>query len=392
MTFTPTDKLLLSALLPTAPNQQRLRELLTSRPNEIDWAVAVQRSVASGTAALLRYTLARASGLAFVPQSQSDLLAQESHSWAARQQIYVAETRRLMDVFEAQGVNSLPLKGAALMLGGYYPLPGLRAAIDVDLLVAPEQAEAAFALALEAGFAEVEIKKPVRVPMPLPYELRHLPLLRNQRGVALELHYRAFHKMRQQRDFAWAEMIDRAVVREGILLPAVEDLALHLIQHSIVDLTSAYAILRTLADLHFLFAAEPDAKERLVARAADFGLRGGVSVALETLESLEAGHDENSPARVKLLLETALAGTTPGLFEAARLFEYLDLRQQPLARLKHLYRLLTAGGKSAPPSAQEQIPVSRANRGLMLLGRLNWKGVTLADLRRVMALRKITQK
>jgi hypothetical protein len=341
---------------------------------------------------LLRYNLARASGLAFVPAVQSDLLARESHSWAARQQIYVAEAKRLLEIFKAHAIHSMPLKGAALMLGNSYPLPGLRSVVDVDLLVAPEQAAAAFALALEAGFAEVEIKKPVRVPMPLPYELRHLPLLRNLRGVALELHYRAFHEMRHQRDFGWAEMIDRAVEREGVLLPAAEDLALHLIQHTIVDLTSAYAILRTLADLHFLFAAEPEARERLVARAEEFALRGGVLLTLETLQHLAAGNYENASARVKLLLETALAGTTSGLFEAARLFEYLDLRQQPLARLRHLYKLLTMREKGMPLSAREQIEVSRARRGLAMLGRFPWRGVRLGDLRRVMALRKITQK
>ena len=189
MTFTPTDKLLLAALLPTAPNQQRLPELLASR--EIDWAAVVQRSLAGGTAALLRFNLARAAALAFVPKTAQDLLEKESHSWAARQQIYTAEAKQLIAAFHSQGIQSLPLKGAALMLGEYYPLPGLRAAVDVDLLLPAEQADAAFAMALARGFEQVEIKKPVRVAIPLAYELRHLPVLRGRKGVLLELHYRA---------------------------------------------------------------------------------------------------------------------------------------------------------------------------------------------------------
>ena len=387
MTFTPTDKLLLSALLSTAPNQRRLSGRLST--SEIDWAAAVQRSIAGGTAALLRFTLARASALGFVPKTQQVLLEKESHSWAARQQIYTTETRQLIEAFNAQGIASLPLKGAALMLGEYYPLPGLRAAVDVDLLVAAEQAEAAFAVAEARGYEKVEIKKPVRVALPLAYELRHLPVLRGRTGVLLELHYRAFHQLRRKRDFGWAEMIERAVVRHGVLLPAAEDLALHLIQHTIVDLTSAYAILRTLADLHFMLVAEPQARERLLVRAEEFALRGAVSLALATLQSLEEGDFENAEAQVKLLLETALIGSQQSLFEAARLFEYLDLRQRPVARLKHLYKLLTATGQQ--PSTAAPTAVSLSKRVAAMWRRLNWKGVAWADLRRVMALRKITQ-
>ena len=102
MTFTPTDKLLLSALLSTAPNQRRLPELLST--SEIDWAAVVQRSIAGGTAALLRFNLARAAALGFVPKTQQVLLEKESHSWAARQQIYTTETRQLIEAFNLQGL------------------------------------------------------------------------------------------------------------------------------------------------------------------------------------------------------------------------------------------------------------------------------------------------
>lgn len=389
MTFTPTDKLLLSALLPTAPNQQRLPEILAN--SEIDWSSIVQRSIAGGTAALLRFNLARASVLASVPKTEQALLEKESHSWAVRQQIYSTETKQLIEAFRVQGIAAMPLKGAALMLGEYYPLPGLRAAVDVDLLVAAPQVEAAFAIAEARGFERVEVKKPVRVAIPLAYELRHLPVLRNRNGVLLELHYRAFHDPRYARDFGWAEMMDRAIEHHGILLPATEDLALHLIQHTIVDLTSAYAILRTLADLHFLLVAQPEARERLLARAEEFAFTSAVKLALETLQSLEASDFERSSTEVKLLLETALRGSNQSLFEAARLFEYLDLRQQPIARLKHLYALVTTSEKEQRPSVTGASSPRLVKRVAAMWRRLNWKGVAWADVRRVMAIRKITQ-
>jgi Uncharacterised nucleotidyltransferase len=384
--LTPTDQFLLSALLPTKANQLRLRELLH---HQLDWPAIVARSKARGTAALLRYNVSRAAVLDAVPKAERELLAAESQVWAAKQQVYVLEATRLMQALQARGIASLPLKGAALMLGNYYPLPGLRVAVDIDLLVAPSDADAAFAIAEELGFVRYHVPKPVRVPLPLPHELRHLPIMRGPHGVLMEMHYRAFHDARNRRDFDFAQMSARATERDGVWLPAAEDIALHLIQHSIVDLSSAYTAWRTLADLHFLFVAEPSAREKLMARAAEFQLQSAVSLTLETLELLERAHAEHANPPVQLLLETAIGETLSGTTEAARLFEYLDLRQQPVAKLKHLYALLTAIEPSKSEGALSPAP-SKLKRALRMVRRFHWQGVTLADFRRVLALRKIT--
>lgn len=384
--MTPTDQFLLSALLPTPANQQRLRELLNT---ELDWPAIAQRSKARGTAALLRFNLAQAGRLDVVPKPEGDLLATESQTWAAKQQVYALEATQLMQALQARGIVSIPLKGAALMLGNYYPRPGLRAAVDIDLLVAPSDADAAFAIAEELGFVRYHVPKPVRVPLPLPHELRHLPIVRGPHGVLMELHYRAFHDVRTGRYFDFAQMKARATERDGLWRPAAEDVALHLIHHSIVDLSSAYTSWRTLADLHFLLAAEPQAREKLLARAAEFQLHSAVSLALETVEVLAEGRAEQANTKVRLLLETAIGDAMAGTMEAARLFEYLDLRQQPVAKLKHLYALLTAA-KTGEGVAAAQRPVSKSKRAIMLLRNFHWQGVTCADVRRVLALRKIT--
>ena len=384
--MTPTDQFLCSALLPTEANQLRLRDLVQLA--ELDWATILERSKERGTVALLRYNLARASLLEAVPKTERDFLAAESQAWAAKQQVYVLEATRLIQTLQARGITSLPLKGAALMLGQYYPLPGLRAAVDVDLLVAPDQADAAFAIAEECGFVRFEVKKQARVPLPLPHELRHLPAMRGPRGVLLELHYRAFHDVRTQRDFGFAEMIGRAQAVNGTLLPAPEDVALHLLHHSVIDLTNAYACWRTFADLHFLLSQEPQAREKLLARAAEFQLRSAVTLAIETLQVLEEGRAEQAPNNVKLLLETALGTSTAGVMEAARLFEYLDLRQQPWLKVRHLYTLLTVS--AATTTDAPTASTNKLQRVWGMLRRVNWRGVTMADLRRVLALRKLT--
>ncbi|HEX4948424.1 MAG TPA: nucleotidyltransferase family protein [Blastocatellia bacterium] len=385
--MTPTDQFLLSALLPTEANKLRLRALVSS--SDLDWAVIVARSKARGTAALLRYNLSRAAVLDAVPQAERDFLATESQAWAAKQQVYALEAMQLMQALQARGIASLPLKGAALMLGNYYPLPGLRSAVDIDLLVAPSEADAAFAIAEELGFVPYHVPKPVRVPLPLPHELRHLPIMRGPHGVLMEMHYRAFHDLRHRRDFTLADMQPRAAWRNGVLLPATEDIALHLIQHSLVDLGSAYTAWRTLADLHFLCLAEPAAREKLLARAEEFQLRSAASLALETLQMLEDARADQAGSSVRLLLEAAIGDATAGTMEAARLFEYLDLRQQPVAKLKHLYALLTAA-ESDTSNVVAQPPPNKFKRALGMLRRFHWHGVTLADVRRVLALRNIT--
>lgn len=383
--MTPTDQFLLSALLPTPANQQRLRELLH---HPLDWPAIVARSKARSTAALLRYNLVQADGLDAVPPTESLVLANESQAWAAKQQVYELEATRLMQALQAQGIAALPLKGAALMLGHYYPRPGLRAAVDIDLLVAPNDAEAAFTIAQGGGFAPYHVPKPVRVPLPLPHELRHLPVMRGPHGVLMEMHYRAFHDLRNRRDFDFADMQARATHRNEFWLPAAEDIALHLIQHSIVDLSSTYTAWRTLADLHFLFAAEPQAREKLLLRAEEFHLRSAAALALETLQTLEDARAEHANKAVRLLLETALGEAMTGTMEAARLFEYLDLRQQPVAKLKHLYALLTTV-KTGQDVAAELRSTSKLRRLMTMLKNYHWHGVTWADLRRVWALRKI---
>lgn len=348
----------------------------------------VARSKARGTAALLRYSLSRAGLLDAVPNAEREFLASESQAWAAKQQVYVLEATRLMQALQARGIASLPLKGAALMLGEYYPLSGLRAAVDIDLLVAPNDADAAFAIAQELGFVRYHVPKPVRVPVPLPHELRHLPIMRGPHGVLMEMHYRAFHDLETGRDFAFAEMRARATTRNRMLLPAAEDIALHLIQHAIVDLSSAYAVWRTFADLHFLLVAEPAAREKLLARAAEFHRRSATRLALEALQVLEEARATEAGPAVRLLLETAIGEGLSGTMEAARLFEYLDLRQHPVAKLKHLYALLTTV-KTGKDVAAELRSASKLQRMMTMLRNFHWHGVTWADLRRVWALRRV---
>ena len=403
MSWTITDKLLLSSLLPSEPSHARLRRLLNDQSSEIDWPTALHRAESYGTAALLRFNLAQIGALESVPPTIRARLERASHEWAARHLAYISEAARLIEAFAAGAITTLPLKGAALMLGGYYPQAGLRAAVDMDLLVEPSQIDGAERIAAACGYVEIGKRSQLRARQRLPNELNHLPPRRGLSGLILELHHRAFHYTSGARDVGFAEMSERAGHRlttagATLLLPAAEDLCLHLAHHTMADLQSTQAILRTLADLHFIFQREPGAKEKWRQRATEFGLAGAIHLACESLRLVADGTLEElegmSPqAEATLLLETALLAEPAALAEAARLCEYFDLRRRPLEKLGNLCALVftTKQHLAQRYGADEtqRLYFNYLRRPLDLLRKFNWASLAPANLKRVLRLRKI---
>ena len=182
--FTLNERLLFAALLPNESSQQLLSELLTTSSNEIKWQDFFRLCAAKGLSSLVRYNFSLGQNLANIPVKQRDELENSSHIAAAKHLLIISEIERLTAIFQAEKIASLPLKGAALILGNYYPRPGLRSVIDLDLLIEPSQKDQAFAVALANGF-RLEPIPPSRAAQPLPHELRHLPLLRNEKGLLL---------------------------------------------------------------------------------------------------------------------------------------------------------------------------------------------------------------
>ncbi len=404
MNWTTTDKLLLSGLLPSEASCARLGRLL-ERESEINWEAVVQRALTRGTAALLRLNLARIGELDGVPLVQRAALEEINHRWAARHLAFVSEATRLLSALAESGIQALPLKGTALMLTPYYPQIGLRAAVDMDVLVEPGRIEQAERIVSECGYTELEATTQARPRQRLPNERNHRPPRRGPSGLILELHHRAFHHTQRGRDFGFAEMIGQAksAITSGqtsFLLPAPEDLCLHLVHHTIVDLQSTRSILRTLADLYFIFEREVAVRERLKQRASAFGLGGAVQLACEACDYLtEATLEEleRAPGRedIALLLKTALLESPDTLAATARLFEYFDLRHQPLAKIGNLLALLFTSKQHLAQlyhmPATSRIYLNYLRRPFDLLRKFNWASLAPANLRQVRKLRKIAQ-
>ncbi len=381
--FINNDQLLLSALLPNESSQQLLHELLATSANQINWEDFFQVASSKGLSALVRYNCSLRQNLANIPVKYREELEKFSHVAAAKHLLIVSEIKRLTAIFQAENIASIPLKGAALMLGNYYPKPGLRSVIDLDLLIDPSQTEHAFAVALANGF-KLEPIPPSRAAQPLPHELRHLPLLRNEKGLLLELHFRAFHSLSANHDFTLSDMMPHAVLTDEIYLPAPEDLGLHLIQHTVSDLTSANSILRTLADLYFIKQRDAAAFENIKIRAQEYDLSKAVNLAFKALGAIE--NNDYNDSEVKFFFQMALTENSAGMMETIRLFEYLDLREAPVHKLKHLFSLIRGNPKNHSPEVQVK------SRGVFsMVKKLNWNAIRIKEMRRIAKLRKMVR-
>ena len=400
MQLTFTEKLLLSCLLPTAASDERLRRLLAAE-SKSDWAAAVRQTEFHYIAPLLRFNLARAGVLEQLPNEQQSRLREISQPWAARHLAYVSEAARLIAALGNAGITAIPLKGAALMLGGYYPQAGLRAATDIDLLADPAYIERADEIVAQLGYAHLPGKRAARPRQRLANDVNHLWPRRGPSGLILELHHRAFQFARRRRDFSFAEVRARAVEHNlagaSLLLPSPADLAFHLVHHTLVDLQTTRAIWRTIADLHFIFAREPEAREAMKQQAAEFGFAGAASLANDIEQLLANGSlaDLKNAAedeRFSLWFETAWLDDSLPVADAARLFEYFDFGRQPFAKLGNLFSLLFTSREHLTQlygrPAQGSVYLNYLRRPFDLLKKLNRAGLSPATLRRVWKLRK----
>ncbi|MFN0084938.1 MAG: nucleotidyltransferase family protein [Blastocatellia bacterium] len=402
------DSVLLDGLLPAAACRERLARTLAEGGGRLDWEAILDRAELHLTAPLLRFNLAALEGLGRLPAASRQRLDESARVWAARHLASVSEARRLIGAMAAAGVASIPLKGAALMLGGYYPQPGLRGALDLDLLVDPAQLSAAEAVAEACGYVEIPGRGGARPRQRLENERNHSWPRRGAGGLLLELHHRAFHYARGERDLTFQEVRGRAAALDGVLLPSAADLALHLIHHTIVDLQSAHAILRTLADLHFLILRAPRVREPLRELARGFGFAGAVDLAAEALRALAESGSRESLRReiqaskgVALLLETALLPSSKEmdeLAETARWFEYLDFHRHPLRKLGNLFSLLFTSRSHMRQlygddgSRAIYIYWNYLRRPFDLMRKLRPASLSLPNLRRVRALRRLASR
>jgi hypothetical protein len=405
--LTTTDKLILSGMLPTEASRHRLLRILREQGDRVDWDELRQRCQYLFLFPLLRYNLSRVGALPLVPPAVQEVLREEAETWAARELGAVNEARRLIMLLQAHGIQALPLKGIALMLGSFYPQPGLRPSLDIDLLVPPEEAPKADIVLAQHGYTPLPGRRATRQRQRLPNEQNHLWPRRSPGGLVIEIHHRAFHYSRADRDFGYEEMWRAArSIKAGFLpLPTPGDIAFHLIHHTLVDLQSGHAILRTISDLYFIFKNDEQAFTQACQRGVTYGFPGAVYLAEQAVNhlasaNLEALEVDAARPELELLLETALLSSHDQIAEAARLFEYFNFARQPIRKFGNLLALLFPTREhlgqlyGIPTSAhpgQVGLLLSYLRRPLDLLRRIEWQSFRPANLRRLRLFQQATR-
>jgi hypothetical protein len=401
---TITDKLILSGLLPTEASRYRLLRILREQGKKIDWDELTERGEYLLIFPLLRYNLSQAGGLDLVPASFQETLRKSAETWAARELGVLNEARRLIGMLQAHGIQAIPLKGAALMLGRFYPQPGLRPALDIDLLVPPDQLATADLLLEQHGYAPLPGRRALRPRQRLANEQNHLWPRRSPAGQVIELHHRAFHYPPEELDFSYDQVWQaaRSVAAGFLPLPAPGDLAFHLIHHTVVDLQSGHAILRTLTDLYFIFQQDPSAYQAACQRGVEFGFPGAVYLAEQAVNhlasaNLEALEVDAARPELALLLETALMSSHAQLAEAARIFEYFNFSRRPLHKAGNLLAILFPTRAHLDQLYHQ--PVSKEPTGhpvfkylrrpFDLIRKIDWKSLEPTNLERLQRLRRI---
>ena len=140
--------------------------------------------------------------------------------------------------FNAENIEHVFLKGAAMIASNYYEAIGERMLGDIDVIVPKNQSEKAFQLLIEKGYSFAKEPK----INPKYFEDKHLLRLASKNYIgAVEIHFKLLDK--EQKDLKPKDVLkDKQFVEESnIPIPSVKHLILHnILNFQINDLGSYY--------------------------------------------------------------------------------------------------------------------------------------------------------
>ncbi len=237
---------------------------------------------------------------------QSHLLRQRLRSG-----LFAMELERLADGFKGTGIECVVLKGASLALSAYTS-PADRFMDDLDLLVRPDQVDAAVNQLLAQGYTNPWSAEAVRGYRTHHY---HLPLMRPD-GLIVELHWDLVKPGRAYR-LDPLEVIKRTVplhqLAETLRMPCVEDQILHAVVQQLQD---GFTYFSRTVDLDRLVAAGRTEWDILATRAREYRLGPALAYALQVARHLLA---TDCPAEViRALSPGRLARTHLSFFDPVR--------------------------------------------------------------------------
>ena len=221
-----------------------------------------------------------------LPAPVADALARDADRIAARNLVGAVECRRLLDAFESRQIALLFLKGLTLGELAYDTIV-LKQAVDVDVLIAPDDYDSACAVLEELGYRCLIPGRVSRQQIADWAACAKDSVWRHAgNGVVLELHQRLVANPEFLAGLTVHSPRQLVQVAPAISLPtlATEELFTYLCAHGIL---SGWARLKWAADLGALLKdADEQTITHLFARACELDAQRPAAVALLLLQRL----------------------------------------------------------------------------------------------------------
>ena len=222
---------------------------ITSSGDKVDWDYVYQLARRHSVLPLI-YKQLCATAAANVPPHQLDRLKENYRDNAARNLFFAAELCRILQTFEAAGIEAVPYKGPALAVYAYGRL-ALRRFVDLDILVRKADTLRAKELLTARGFICGTPWTSTQQALLLRTQ-HNLPLSREEGRIVVELHWEVasslFASSLQAEDF-WGRLETMRLNDVVVKSLSAEDLLLSLCVHGSKHLWERLAWICDVAEL-----------------------------------------------------------------------------------------------------------------------------------------------
>ena len=222
---------------------------ITSSPDEVNWDYVYQLARRHSVLPLI-YSQLNTTAAANVPLDQLARLKQNYQDNVARNLLLTAELCRILQTFEAAGIEAVPYKGPALAVYAYGNLT-LRRFVDLDILVRKADALRAKELLTALGFVCGTPWTSAQQALLLRTQ-HNLSLSREEGRIVVELHWEVasslFASSLQAEDF-WGRLEALRLNNIAVKSLSAEDLLLSLCVHGSKHLWERLAWICDVAEL-----------------------------------------------------------------------------------------------------------------------------------------------
>lgn len=239
MEFKTKEALYLIELLATA-----LTDKVSSLPEEsFDWDNLYDLSVLQKVEAMAYIGLSKVAG---IPDEVMDRFENEYKKEIAFEMIRHAEGRKILNSFEKNGIDCLPLKG--WVIKDMYPMPAMRYMCDIDILFKKEKADHVRKVLAALGYEVSEFGKNPDVYMKKPI-------------LNIEMHKALIQDKTDHFEKSW----DRALLKENsehTYSMTLEDYYIYMMAHLYKHFFGSGTGVRSVCDVHVFLSKNKDALDR----------------------------------------------------------------------------------------------------------------------------------